>query len=243
MGYFAPYFKIETFGAVDGPGVRLVIFLQGCPYRCIYCHNPESWKINNKKNLISVDEVIKKYERSKEFYKNGGITISGGEPLIHKNFCLELAKQCILRKIHLAFDTSGCTFQKQNLKWFNQLIKFKPYWLIDIKHIDRNKHKIITGFNNLNEISLIKFLEKNHQHYWIRQVLVPNFTDHKTDLMKLRDFINKLKYMDNFELLPYHELAIHKYKDLNIKYELKNKTHIPSSEEMRTYNKIFINKK
>jgi pyruvate formate lyase activating enzyme len=115
MNYFAPCFKIETFGAVDGPGIRLVIFLQGCPYRCIYCHNPESWKVDNKNKLISADEIINKFENNKEFYKNGGITISGGEPLIHKAFCLELAKKCYAKKIHLAFDTSGCTFEKNNL--------------------------------------------------------------------------------------------------------------------------------
>lgn len=239
MNYAAPYFKIETFGAVDGPGIRLVIFLQGCPYRCIYCHNPESWKIDNKHNLIDVNEVIKKYERNKEFYKNGGITISGGEPLIHKDFCLELAKQCYSKKIHLAFDTSGCNFIKSNIDYFNKLVKYKPYWLIDIKHIDKNKHKVITGYKNTNEIDLIRFLEKHKQHYWIRQVIVPNFTNDRQDLMKLRKFIIRLKYLDNFELLPYHELALKKYKNLKISYKLKQKTHVPTNVEMRVYKDLF----
>lgn len=239
MNSSAPYFKIETFGAVDGPGIRLVIFLQGCPYRCIYCHNPESWQINKKVNSISAEEIIKQYNRNKEFYKNGGITISGGEPLLHKDFCLQLAKLCHSQNIHLAFDTSACTFMDANISWFQKIIKYHPYWIIDVKHINKAKHKVITGFSNNREIQLIKFLEKNKQHYWIRQVIVPNFTNDINDLLKLKKFIDTLKYVQNLELLPYHELALNKYKELKIKYKLKNMTHVPSNKEMKQYNNIF----
>ncbi|MDR0985462.1 MAG: pyruvate formate lyase-activating protein [Mycoplasmataceae bacterium] len=214
----APCFKIETFGAVDGPSIRLVFFLQGCPLRCLYCHNPESWKFKKEK-LISVEEVINLYQKNKSFYKNGGITLSGGEPLIHQEFCLELAKQCYLNKISLALDTSGVTF---NERFFKKLIKYKPLFLIDIKHINKNKHQMICGVKEQRELSLIKFLEKNHLYYWVRQVIIPTLTDNKDDLFLLKKFIKKLKYLKRFELLPYHKLGVKKYQQLKIKYLLKN---------------------
>jgi pyruvate formate lyase activating enzyme len=158
------YFKIETFGAVDGPGVRLLAFAQGCPYKCIYCHNPESQTCNGNK-YISVSKIIKTYQKHKNFYTNGGITISGGEPLLQKNFCLSIAKRCYRKGISLAFDTSAATFSDANLKFFKKLIKYKPLFLIDIKSMDINMHKKITGSSNLNELALINFLESNKCHY------------------------------------------------------------------------------
>jgi pyruvate formate lyase activating enzyme len=121
----APYFKMESFGAVDGPGIRLVVFLQGCPLRCVYCHNPESWTINSKLS-ITTEEVINKFKRNRSYYRNGGSTLSGGEPLIHQDFCLELARTCLDEGISLALDTSGANFNKGNINYFKQLIKYKP---------------------------------------------------------------------------------------------------------------------
>jgi pyruvate formate lyase activating enzyme len=166
--------------------------------------------------------VIDKFKRNQKFYQHGGITLSGGEPLIHQQFCLALAKLCKTDKISLALDTSGATFNQINLKFYKALIKYHPLWIVDIKHINPKKHKLITGVSTQNELSLIKFLEKNKQPYWIRQVLVPQYTDDPGDLKSIGKLIKQLKYLQNFELLPYHRLAIHKYESLNISNKMSS---------------------
>lgn len=228
----APYFKIESFGAVDGPGIRLVLFLQGCPYRCLYCHNPESWKINGSKTFITPSELIERYRHNESYYKNnGGITLSGGEPLIHMDFCLEVCKLGYENNINIALDTSGATFNLTNLNFYKKIIKYKPLWLVDIKHINPKKHKGLCGVENQNEINLIKFLEKNKQHYWIRQVLLPGYTDDPKDLEKLGKFLKTLKYNDKFELQPYHTMGVQKYDQLKMKYRIINVPE-PSKDEI-----------
>ncbi|MGL4951945.1 MAG: pyruvate formate-lyase-activating protein [Mycoplasma sp.] len=218
----AKQFKIETFGAVDGPGLRLVIFFQGCPLRCLYCHNPESWNFDSDQSSeISVDDIITLYKKNESYYKKGGITVSGGEPTLHIDFLVELSKACIANKIHLAIDTSGFFFNENNEK-FLELIKNADLWLIDIKHINHEKYKVITGNENQSEINLIKFLEKAGKHYWVRQVLLPGFTDDEADLFELGKFISHLKYMDKFEILPYHNMAKFKYENLGMEYRLKD---------------------
>lgn len=218
----APYFKIETFGAVDGPGIRMVLFLQGCPYRCLYCHNPESWDLNGSDKYITPAQVIQKYKDNESFYKNdGGITISGGEPLIHYDFCLEVCKLATKENINVALDTSGATFTKANINKYKKFFDYNTMWLVDIKHINKTKHKTICGINNTNELDLIKFLDANKQRYWVRQVFVPKYTDDKKDLEMLGKFLKSLKHMEKFELLPYHTLGISKYTNLKIPYRLK----------------------
>lgn len=216
-----PYFKIESFGAVDGPGIRLVIFSQGCLLRCKYCHNPESWDVNAKVNSISINEIIALYRKNQSFYAHGGITLSGGEPLIHLDFCLALAQRCQQEGIHLCLDTSACNFNSLNLAKYQELVKLVPLWLVDIKHINPNKFESITGAKAQNEIKFIKFLEENKAHYWARQVLLKGYTDDEQDLKDLGKFLKTLRYMDKFELLPYHNMAISKYQDLKIKYPLE----------------------
>ncbi|GMO13383.1 MAG: pyruvate formate-lyase-activating protein [Mycoplasmoidaceae bacterium] len=216
----APYFKIESFGAVDGPGIRLVVFLSGCPYKCIYCHNPESW-IYDKKNVISVNEVIKQYKKNLVFYKNGGITISGGEPLMHKTFCLQLARKCYKEKISLAIDTSGATFVNSNLPFFKSIVKYFPLWIVDIKSINPKIHQSITRTTDeLRELELLKFIDKNNNHSWIRQVCLNKYTDNKNDLINTGKFIKTLKNVDKFETIPFHQFAISKYEELKINYKL-----------------------
>lgn len=217
---FAPYFKIESFGAVDGPGIRLVVFLQGCILRCKYCHNPESWKLDAQVNKISTDEIINLFNKNKEYYKDGGITLSGGEPLLHLDFIIELSQKCKLNGIHLALDTSGANFNSETIKKYDVIIKNTNLWIVDIKSIDPNKHKLITGIEHQNELDLIKYLERNNANYWIRYVFVPKLTDKREDLISLGIFLKSLKNMSKFELLPYHKLAINKYKNLKIKYPL-----------------------
>lgn len=223
----AKYFKIETFGAVDGPGTRLVVFLQGCYLRCIYCHNPESWSLNNPDaKHITVDQIIDLYEKNKNFYEpSGGITISGGEPCIHLDFLISLAIKCKAKKIHLAIDTAGSMFMETTISKFEKLIKYVDLFLVDIKHINNQKFESITQVNNnfQHELLFIKFLEKHKKHYWIRQVLVQNFTDNMDDLYKLGKYLSTLKYMTKFELLPYHDMANVKYENLKIDNPYKNK--------------------
>lgn len=219
-----PYFKIESFGAVDGPGVRLVIFLQGCTYRCVYCHNPESWALKtNGQKFITSSEIINLYKKNSKFYENGGgITISGGEPMLHLEFILELAKQTKMEKIHLAIDTSATNYQDDTKEMYLEIAKYVDLWIIDIKHINPNKHKSICGVAEQREINLINDLDKVNTKMLIRQVLIPSLTDDSNDLYSLGVFLAKLKNLTQFELLPYHKMALGKYKELGIDYTIKD---------------------
>ncbi len=218
-------FKLESFGAVDGPGIRLVVFLQGCPMRCLYCHNPESWSFqSNEAWDVSIKEIIDNYNNNKTYYSNeGGITVSGGEPTYHIDFLIQLGKECKKHGIHYTIDTSCYYWDKseENLKKHKELAQYADLWLIDIKSIDPNKCKEITGVE-VNSPGFIELLESLHKHYWIRHVLVPSITDNKDELTKLGSFMSKLKYMDKFEILPYHNMAIPKYESLGMKYRLKD---------------------
>lgn len=232
----APYFKIESLGTVDGPGIRMVIFLHGCPWRCVYCHNPEAWA-QKPSQYITVNEIINKYQQNKMFYKNGGITLSGGEPLLHSDFCLALAKECFKHKIHFVIDTSGAYWKKSIIL---QLIKLKVMWLVDIKHIDTKWHQIITSSNKKTELSLIKLLDQNKADYIIRYVLLPKYTDQPIFLKKVGLFIKQLKHLKSFEILPFHALAVNKYQQLNIPYKVKTiKT--PTPAMIKSAKKLIVN--
>jgi len=226
----AKIFKIESFGATDGPGVRLVVFFQGCCFRCKYCHNPESWQWDAPGiRVYSVGEIIKLYNKNKAYYQNGGITLSGGEPMMQSDFVLKLAKACKRRHIRLAIDTAAANLIG-NEKIYSKIAKYVDLWIVDIKALDENKHKDITGVSNLTGITLINMLEQLHKPYWLRYVLVKDLTDSKESLEKLGKFIASLKYCTNYELLPYHRLAEDKYKNLGIDYILA-KTPLMTNEE------------
>ncbi|WP_338969412.1 pyruvate formate-lyase-activating protein [Spiroplasma endosymbiont of Labia minor] len=217
----AYYNSIETFGAVDGPGIRLVIFLQGCFLRCKYCHNPETIAFTKEKQ-ISVNEVIKLYEKNKNFYESGGITLSGGEPTAQIEFCISLFKKCKELNINTCLDTAFSTFHnidKVKEKWI-ELLKYTDIVLADIKHIDNKKHLDLTGKPNEEILMAVKFLDENGTKMWIRHVLVPGYTDDKEDLIRLGQFIGTLKNMERFEILPYHNMMIPKYRRLNMKFYL-----------------------
>ncbi|WEK82808.1 MAG: pyruvate formate lyase-activating protein [Mycoplasma sp.] len=224
-----PYFQTESFGAVDGPGIRFVVFCQGCLYRCLYCHNPESWDLHKKVKEFTVDEIIDRFNRNKTFYASGGITISGGDPVIYIDFLIALAKRCKQEKIHLAVDTSGVSFSKENEKKFKELCAYKPLWIVDVKHINPNKHQKLVGVAEQREIKLLKFLDENNQELWVRQVLVPGYTDDLNDLKNLGKFLATLKGLKSFQLLPYHKMAEVKYQNLGWRYPLKDVAE-PSNE-------------
>lgn len=213
--------SIESLGTVDGPGIRFVVFFQGCPMRCMYCHNPDSWDFNVNQKM-SAEEILKKYDSVKEFLKNGGLTATGGEPLAQIEFVTELFKQAKLKNIHTTLDTSGITFKKENLEKFDELIKYTSLVMLDIKHINNEEHVKLTGHSNSAVLSFAKYLSKNKIPVWIRHVVIPGVTYNKTYLKQLGEFLSTLNNIQALDILPYHNMAIPKYEKLNREYPLKN---------------------
>ena len=230
--------SIETCGTVDGPGIRFVVFTQGCPMRCKYCHNPDTWDINKKAEQLSVDEILAKYNGVKEFCK-GGITVTGGEPLVQIDFVTELFKQASKQNIHTALDTSGILFNRDNTVKIDELMKYTDLVLLDIKHIDDMKHKELTGHSNRNVLDFAKYLSKINKPVRIRHVVVPTITYNEEYLTKLGEFLSELNNIKALDVLPYHNMAIPKYKELCIEYPLKDITPLTKDEAMNARNIIL----
>ena len=216
---YAKIHSIETFGTVDGPGIRFVTFFQGCNLECKYCHNRDTWNINDGK-YISVDELFNKILNYKTYITpNGGFTASGGEPLLQPHFLISLFKKLKQENIHTAIDTSGMVDLTEPIK---ELLSLTDLVLLDIKHINPEKSKELVGASNEKELAFAKYLSDNNIPIWIRQVIVPGITDNEDDLIKLKDFISSLKTVKNIELLPYHNLGKHKWETLGFEYKLKD---------------------
>ncbi len=216
---YAKIHSIDTFGTVDGPGVRFIVFMQGCHLQCKYCHNRDTWDINSGE-YISLDDLLKNIEKYKPYITpNGGVTVSGGEPLLQPHFLISLFKELKKRKIHTAIDTSGMVELTDTIK---EVLSLTDLVLLDIKHIDSKKCKDLVGFENTRELKFAKYLSDNNISIWIRQVLVPGYTDDENDLLKLKDFIKSLKSVERVEILPYHNLGEYKWKELNLEYALKD---------------------
>lgn len=212
------YHSIESMGTLDGPGLRFVLFLQGCNARCLYCHNPDTWKLNGGKK-ITVNEVYNMFMKKKGYYKNGGITISGGEPLLQIEFLIQLCSKFKSENIHVCIDTAGMIFNEIKLL---ELIKYVDLFLVDIKTTNLKKHEKLTAQTNQNNSKLIQFLNKHKKFMWIRHVVVPGLTNTKDDLINLGKYVKTLDTVLKLQLLPYHNMAVFKYEELNIKYPLKN---------------------
>ncbi len=217
LRYYAKVHSIESFGTVDGPGIRFVLFLQGCNLQCKYCHNRDTWDIN-KGEYKSLDEIFEKIMHYKNYIKNGGVTCTGGEPLLQFPFLIELFKKLKNKKIHTCIDTSGMVALTPQIK---ELIDLTDLFLLDIKHIAPNKCKDLVGFSNEKELDFAKYLSDIGKSMWLRQVIIPGFTDDEEDLLKLKDFISSLKTVQKVELLPYHTMGKYKWADLKLKYELE----------------------
>ena len=216
--------SIETFGTVDGPGIRLVVFLQGCPMRCLYCHNPDTWSTDGGK-ATTVSEIISEYEKNRAFYQKGGITVTGGEPLLQIEFVTALFREARERGIHTCIDTSGVTFNEKNadtVASFDELMKYTSLVMLDIKHIDSKKHKALTGASNENVLALARYLDKKKIPLWVRHVIVEGYTDDIADLTRLGEFIGGLSNLAALDVLPYHTLGVKKYEELGIEYQLKD---------------------
>ncbi len=236
--------SFETFATVDGPGIRFVVFLKGCLLRCKYCHNPDTWT-NDNALIYEPSEIVDMYLKYKNYYKEGGITCSGGEPLLQIDFLIELFKLCKKNNIHTALDTSGIVFDENNLELLNKFKKLNKYLdlvLLDIKQIDEKKHIELTSKSNQNVLKYARFLAKSKIKIWIRYVLVPSLTDDEEDLKKTRKFISTINTIEKIEILPYHTLGISKYKTLNIDYPLKS-INPPTQEEILKAEKILKGEK
>lgn len=229
--------SIESCGTVDGPGIRFVVFTQGCPLRCQYCHNPDSWKYNTD-NLMSVEEILKQYEGVKEFC-TGGITVTGGEPLVQTEFVTELFKQAQEKGIHTALDTSGLLFTEQTKDKIDELLKYTSLVMLDIKHIDDEEHKKLTKHSNKNILEFAKYLSKKNIPTWIRHVVVLGITYNEKYLKQLGEFLATLKNVKALDVLPYHDMAIPKYENLGIEYPLKGVPPLTHDEALNARNIII----
>ncbi len=226
--------SIESFGTVDGPGIRLVVFMQGCPMRCLYCHNPDTWTLSGGETVDS-DGIIKEYLKNKAFYKRGGITVTGGEPLMQPEFVAELFEKAKEYGIHTAIDTSGITFNEKSvaaMKKIDSVLKNTDLVMLDIKHIIDEKHKILTGQSNKNILAFAKYLEKRSIPLWVRHVVIEGYTDAKDDLRALGNFIGTLRNLKALDVLPYHTLGVAKYKELGIPYPLEGLSSLERSKAL-----------
>ncbi len=234
--------SIESFGSVDGPGVRYIVFLQGCQMRCKYCHNPDTWAMKDKNSYEETpDKTLEKALRYKPYWReNGGITVSGGEALLQIDYVTELFRLAKLEGVNTTLDTSGnpFTFDEPFFSKFNELMKYTDLFMLDIKHIDPVKHKELTAWDNSNILDMAKYLSDNGKKMWIRHVLVPGVTDSEEDLKKLSEFVKSLKTVDRFEVLPYHTLGVFKWEELGIPYSLKD-VNPPSKDEIERANDIL----
>ena len=233
---YARIHSIESFGTVDGPGIRFVIFMQGCGLKCKYCHNRDTWDVNGG-TLTSVDELINKIERYTSYIlpSGGGVTVTGGEPLLQVKFLITLFKELKKRNISTAIDTSGMVDITDDIK---ELLGITDLVLLDIKHINDEKSKNLVGFSNKKELEFARYLSDNNIPVWIRQVIIPGITDNENDLLELKKFISSLKNVQNIELLPYHELGKSKWENLGLEYELEGVCSA-TSEDIERVKKIL----
>lgn len=224
--------SFESFGTVDGPGIRFVIFLKGCPLRCKYCHNPDTWTMAGAKEY-EVEETVKEALKYRRYFgANGGITVTGGEPLLQLDFVIELMKAFKKEGIHTACDTSGATFHSQDRKKYEELIAYTDLFLLDIKHIDSKEHKALTGMTNEHILAFARFLSDHGIPMWIRHVIVPGITLKDEYLIALKEFVATLSTVQKIEVLPYHTMGEIKYKSLGIPYPLEGVL-VPTKDEIR----------
>ena len=208
---------IETMGSADGPGVRLVLFLSGCKLRCIYCHNPETWNLSAYRQEIESSEVLKLYQKYSVYYgNNGGVTFSGGEPLMQSQFVLETARLLKQHNIHTVLDTAGFG------DGYDEVLELMDLIVLDIKSLDEDEYKMITGQDITKFNEFVTKCQQLNKKLWLRQVIVPGINDDEKHILKLKQFASKLTNVERIELLPYHSMGKAKYDELGIKYRLND---------------------
>lgn len=209
--------SFESMGLVDGPGVRFVVFMQGCPLRCAYCHNPEMWDGSIKKIEMTPEELLAKVKRYQVYFKDsGGVTVSGGEPLLQAEFVTQFFRLCKGNGIHTALDTSGFGVATDELLDVTDLV------ILDVKELDKNKYERLTKQKMQKFCDFLAKCQEKHKKLWIRQVIVPGYNDTEESVLKLKEFVSNLENVEKVELLPFHDMAKKKYKDLGIKNPLED---------------------
>ncbi|MFI3172681.1 MAG: pyruvate formate-lyase-activating protein [Eubacteriales bacterium] len=233
--------SIESCGTVDGPGIRYVIFTQGCPMRCQYCHNPDTWNPSNG-TVMTVEEVLEGFYTNMAFYKTGGVTVTGGEPMMQMEFLITLFKNLKANGVHTCLDTSGIMYQNRNRKFMDQLEELLPLTdlvMLDIKHIRPDKHLALTGCSNEGILAFARYLDRKNVPIWVRHVVVPGVTYFQEYLQELGTFMGTLNNIKALDVLPYHSMGVMKYEELNIEYPLLE-TPDGTTEEARAARETII---
>ena len=217
--------SIESFGTVDGPGIRMVVFLSGCPMRCLYCHNPDTWDPKGG-TPMTAEQILAQYRSAAHFYRRGGITVTGGEPLMQIGFVTELFEAARKEGIHTCLDTSGITFRRGHTEKLDRLLDVTDLVMLDIKEIDDEKHRELTGHSNAAILDFARYLNERHQAgkkltVWIRHVIVEGYTDDPEEQRRLGEFMATLRNVKALDVLPYHTMGVNKYKELGIPYPLE----------------------
>lgn len=246
MGYIH---SLESFGSVDGPGVRFVVFFQGCPMRCAYCHNPDTWNMVDGKEM-SADEILQKMLRNRAFYTRGGITATGGEPMMQMDFLIELFSKAKAEGIHTCLDTSGIMYTGTNAdgtpadERIEALMQVTDLVMLDIKHMDNDAHMDLTAQSNKNILAFARYLDSIHKPVWIRHVVVPGITMQEKSLAAVGCFLSTLQNVEKLEVLRYHALGKVKYENLGMDYRLKDTPQLTKDEAAiaeETINKYWKN--
>ncbi|MBE5921467.1 MAG: pyruvate formate lyase-activating protein [Lachnospiraceae bacterium] len=233
--------SLETFGTVDGPGVRFVVFVKGCPMRCLFCHNPDTWSMDGAIEMTT-DEIMAQFEKNRAFYKNGGITVTGGEPLVQIDFVTELFQKAKKMGVHTCLDTSGVTFRKDKpelIAKMDRLMEVTDLIMLDIKHIDEAKHQRLCGQSGIPIKEFAKYTEEKGVELLIRHVLVPGITQNDDMLFRLGKFLGTLSNVKALDVLPYHTMGTSKYKELGIPYPLEGVPAL-SKEDARKARQIIL---
>lgn len=219
--------SFQSLGTVDGPGVRNVIFLQGCPLRCVYCHNPETWDITSGYEYEACD-IFEKILKYRPYTKNGGVTVTGGEPLLQIDFIIDLFKLLKNEGIHTAIDTSGFYYEKDRVK-LDELLKYTDLIICDLKFTTEEEYKKYTGYSMCKVLEFLDIVNDSDTQVYIRQVVVPNINDTETNIIKLKEICNRYDNIEKIELLPFRKLCLEKYEQLNMEFKLKD------TDEMSMY--------
>ena len=224
--------SIESFGTVDGPGVRFVVFFQGCPLRCLYCHNPDTWAIHGGTEY-DANDILEKMVRNLPFYETGGITATGGEPLLQLDFLIELFAKAKERGIHTCLDTSGILFQREQSEKYDRLMEVCDLVMLDIKHMDEGEHIRLTGAPHSHVFDFMDYLRSKGKPVWVRHVIVPEITYKEEQLRALGQYLRDFENVERIDVLPYHTLGVSKYEQLGVEYPLEGVPQLTKSDAKR----------
>lgn len=226
--------SFESFGTQDGPGIRFVFFMQGCPLRCLYCHNPDTWNWKTKMQQLSAEEAFAEVRKVKAFIKTGGVTVSGGEPLLQAEFMLELFKICKEEGVHTCVDTSGFVLNDK----VKEVLEYTDLVLLDVKHIDSTKYEKLTSKSLEPTLKFLDYLKEKEIKTWLRYVLVPTISDDETDLHNWAKYMSRYENVERVDILPFHQMGKNKWDEMEIEYKLEDLA-TPDSEKIKQATKIF----